>query len=216
MSTTIYITRHSIPMNMYPSIKNDDEFQTKNEKQILSVEGEKRAEKLSELKELQDVDVVISSNYVRAIATAKYVADKNDKDIIIQDDFGERKFGNINSYSELPKDFFERQAKDETYKLPGGESRMEVTERIFNALNYVLNEYKNKKIFIATHGTALSCLFSKIAIVVFTDYKEYKMNLYFNDKLIFDDVRFDAPELFKLEFDENNKLTDLKNVKIKY
>ncbi len=32
MSTTIYITRHSIPMNMYPSIKNDDEFQTKNEK----------------------------------------------------------------------------------------------------------------------------------------------------------------------------------------
>ncbi len=213
MSTTIYITRHSIPMNMYPSIKNDDEFQTKNEKQILSVEGEKRAEKLSELEELQDVDVVISSNYVRAIATAKYVAQKNDKDIIIHDDFGERKFGNINSYSELPEDFYERQAKDETYKLPGGESRMEVTERIFNALNYVLNEYKNKKIFIATHGTALSCLFSKIAKVVFAD--DYKMNLYFKDRLIFDG-NYNAPELFKLEFDENKKLTDLKNIKIKY
>lgn len=215
MSTTIYITRHSIPMNMYPLIKNDDEFQTKNEKQILSVEGEKRAEKLSELKELQDVDVVISSNYVRAIATAKYVANKNGKDIIIHDDFGERKFGNINSYSELPEDFYERQAKDETYKLPYGECRKEVTERIFNALNYVLNEYKNKKIFIVTHGTALNCLFSKIAKVVFTDYKKYKINLYFKDNLIFDG-NYDAPELFKLEFDENNKLTDLKNIKIKY
>ena len=92
---------------------------------------------------------------------------------------------------------------------------MEVTERIFNALNYVLNEYKNKKIFIATHGTALSCLLSKIAKVVFTDYKEYKMNLYFKDKLIFDG-NYDAPELFKLEFDENNKLTNLKNIKILY
>lgn len=83
MSTTIYITRHSIPMKMCPFIKNDDEFQTKNEKQILSVEGEKRAQKLSELEELKDIDVIITSNYVRAIATAKYVADKNDKEIII-------------------------------------------------------------------------------------------------------------------------------------
>ena len=146
MSTTIYITRHSIPMNMYPSIKNDDEFQTKNEKQILSVEGEKRAKKLSELEELQDVDVVISSNYVRAIATDKYVANKNDKEIIIYEDFGERKFRNINSYRELPEDFYENQAKDEMYKIPGGESRIEVTERIFKALNNVLNEYKNIKI----------------------------------------------------------------------
>ena len=41
------------------------------------------------------------------------------------------------------------------------------------------------------------------------------MNLYFKDKLIFDG-NYDAPELFKLEFDENNKLTNLKNIKILY
>lgn len=215
MSTTIYLSRHSIPMKMCPFIKNGDEFQTKNEKQILSVEGEKRAQKLSELEELKDIDVIITSNYVRAMQTAKYVADKNDKEIIIYEDFGERKFGDINSYSELPEDFYENQAKEETYKLPGGESRKEVENRVYNALNNVLEKYNDKKIFIVTHGTALNCLFSKIAKVVFTDYKKYKIDLYFKDELVFEG-NYEAPELFKLEFDENNKLTDLENIKIKY
>ena len=40
----------------------------------LSVEGEELASNISEKKELQNIDVVISSNYVRAMATAKYIS----------------------------------------------------------------------------------------------------------------------------------------------
>lgn len=99
--------------------------------------------------------------------------------------------------------------------MPGGESRKDVENRVYNTLNNVLEKYKDKKIFIVTHGTALNCLFSKIAKVVFTDYKKYKIDLYFKDELVFEG-NYEAPELFKLEFDENNKLETIKNIKITY
>lgn len=110
MKTTIYISRHSESMKIENSLSSDS-IQLKNEKQILSCEGERRAKILSELEELQDVDVVISSNYVRAMSTAKYIADKNNKDLIIMDDFAERKFG-IDSWDELPNNFGEKQLED--------------------------------------------------------------------------------------------------------
>ena len=62
---------------------------------------------------LKNIDVVFSSNYVRAIGTAKYFAvDK----INIDERFGERKFG-INSWAELPADFEVRQFNDFNYKI---------------------------------------------------------------------------------------------------
>lgn len=64
----------------------------------------KRANILSEIDELSNIDKVISSNYVRAISTAKYIANKNNKDIDIIDDFGERKFG-VDSCDELSSNF---------------------------------------------------------------------------------------------------------------
>ena len=76
MKTTIYISRHSQPMKLNFD-KSSDCLQLQNEKQILSIEGERRAKILSELDELKNVDVVISSNYVRAIETAKYISEKN-------------------------------------------------------------------------------------------------------------------------------------------
>ena len=121
MKTIIYISRHSEPMKLENSLSNDS-MQLKNEKQILSLEGERRAEILSGIDELKDIDVVISSNYVRTMSTAKYIANKNNKDLIIMDDFGERKFG-INSWDELPENFGDKQLEDENYKIQNGESR---------------------------------------------------------------------------------------------
>ena len=77
-----------------------------------------------------------------------------------------------------------------------------------------MKKYKGKKIFIASHGTAIGMLFSKIAKVSFYDEENYNRGIYFNDKLIFDG-KCDAPELFKLEY-EDEKLVDVKNIKIKY
>ena len=94
MKTIIYLCRHSEPIDMYDN-KNET-MQLRNEKISLSVLGEEKARKLSLLPELNNIDNVIASNYVRAIATAKYIAFNNKKNIEVIPEFGERKFGNIN------------------------------------------------------------------------------------------------------------------------
>ena len=212
MKTIIYLCRHSEPIDMYDN-KNET-MQLRNEKISLSVLGEEKARKLSLLPELNNIDNVIASNYVRAIATAKYIAFNNKKNIEVIPEFGERKFGNINSWSDLPKGFSDKQIKDWDYKFEGGESFNEVCERMYFALHSVLKKYKGKKIFIVSHGTAISVLFSKIVDVFFYDEENYNRGIYFNGKLIFDG-KYDAPELFKLEY-EDEKLVDVKNIKIKY
>lgn len=71
-------------------LSSEDE-QIKNEKIILSIEGERKAKELNEREELKNIDVLYSSNYVRAIATAKYIANKNNLNINIDERLGERK-----------------------------------------------------------------------------------------------------------------------------
>lgn len=212
MKTTIYISRHSQPMKLNFD-KSSDRLQLQNEKQILSIEGERRAKILSELDELKNVDVVISSNYVRAIETAKYVAEKNNKEIYVIDDFGERRFG-INSWDELPENFGDKQFENENYKMLNGESRKEVTERMLNALNKVLEDYKGKKITIISHGTAMLFLFMNWCCVKPSNKDKLARKLCFNNKEFFDD-KFFAPELFKLEF-EDKKLINIENIRVSY
>lgn len=86
--TYIYLIRHSEQLRL----KNDEEeSQIANEKIILSVEGEKKAEEISNLSELQNIDVLWSSNYVRALSTAKYISLENNIQINIDKNFNERK-----------------------------------------------------------------------------------------------------------------------------
>lgn len=89
--TEIYLIRHSEQLRTEKLVKASNDSQISNEKIILSIEGERKAESISNLKELQKIDVLWSSNYVRAIATAKYIASKNDIDINIDENFNERK-----------------------------------------------------------------------------------------------------------------------------
>ena len=71
--TTIYFMRHSKAIKPN-NINNNDSLQLQNEKWILSKEGEEIAKEKSELEELNYFDIVFSSNYARAIGTAKYFA----------------------------------------------------------------------------------------------------------------------------------------------
>ena len=79
--TTVYLIRHSEKNRNVININNNDSFQLTNEKITLSVNGEKKANLLSYSSEMQDIDSVFSSNYVRAVETAKYIAEKNNTNI---------------------------------------------------------------------------------------------------------------------------------------
>ena len=89
--TYIYLIRHSEQLKIENKMIGDEESQISNEKIVLSVDGEKKAMEISQLKELSNIDVVWSSNYVRAISTAKYIANQNHIEINIDKDFNERK-----------------------------------------------------------------------------------------------------------------------------
>lgn len=89
--TQVYLIRHSEQLKIENKIVKNEESQISNEKIILSVDGEKKAQEISKLKELSDIDILWSSNYVRAIATAKYIAKQNNIEINIDESFNERK-----------------------------------------------------------------------------------------------------------------------------
>ena len=75
---TIYLIRHSQPFRQLLGEYNANEIeQIRNEKNPLSVDGEKYAEQMSNYSELLNIDFLYSSHYVRAMATAKYIAEKN-------------------------------------------------------------------------------------------------------------------------------------------
>ena len=144
--TIVYISRHSQPFRkLLGEYKVNEIEQIRNEKNPLSIEGEKNADKMSNYPELLKVDVVYSSHYVRAMATAKYIAEKNNIVLNIDERFGERRFG-VNDMSELPQTFFEDQFRNWDYKLSNGESANDVSKRMNDALSETLNLNKRKVI----------------------------------------------------------------------
>ncbi len=210
--TTIFISRHSQPFRKLLGEYNVDEIeQIRNEKNPLSVDGEKYAKEMSNCSELSKVDVLYSSHYVRAMATAKYIAEKNNIVLNVDERLGERKFG-VNDMSELPSNFFEDQFRNWDYKLPNGESANEVSKRMNEVLSEILNGNKNKTIAIISHATAISTMLKKWCEIKLNEDKKI-IEIYFNNKLVFDG-NWGCPELFKLEFDDNNNLIEIENIKL--
>lgn len=198
--TTIYLMRHSEVLKPI-NVKNSDSLQIQNEKWGLTINGEKIAKDKSKLEEMQNFDIVISSNYVRAILTAKYFTKD---EILIDESFNERKFG-VKDWEEMPQNFEIDQFKDFNYKIKEGESLNEVIQREYDSLLNILDNYKDKKVLIVGHSTAFSCLLSKWCEI------DYLGSYKFNNKNFFDG-KWNYCEIFKLEFDHNRKLISIQNI----
>ena len=211
MKTVIYIVRHSESFNnFYDNYNVLENAQIINEKNPLSVNGEKKALKLGECSELQNIDIVYSSHYVRAMSTAKYIACANNIKLNVDYRLGERRFG-VKSMNKLPINFCFRQLEDWNYKLFRGESLNQVSRRMRNVFFEILKNNLGGRIVVVSHGTAITTLFDNwcdIRINYATELAEIRCN----NKLIFDG-NWSAPELFKLEF-EDLKLISICNIKV--
>ena len=208
MEKVVYLLRHSEPISFndlnYPS---NELQQLNNEKLILSETGEKKAKILSEYKELENVEIIFTSAYVRTMATAKYLALKNNLKLNIDRNFDERKFG-VLKWEDLPENFSQKQIYDWNYKTKDGESLNEVKKRMYNGLIKVLKN--NKNILIVSHGMAITCLLSNFCELEING-QDKLPGVYFKGDLVFDG-KYNAPELFKLEFDDL-KLVNITNIK---
>lgn len=189
--TTIYLIRHSEPLKSTDII---------NEEIPLSPNGELKAKELASLEELMNIDLIYSSEYKRAISTARYIADKNHLSLNISSKLNERRLGDVNS---VPKSFWLTQLYEEDAKAGGGESRKEVCERMLLFINYILANYKDKRIVLVSHGTAITFLLMNWCKLVSADLDTKSRHLVFNNKDIINGV-INCPHVFKLEFDGND------------
>lgn len=144
--TTIYFVRHAEP-----------DF-TIHEDRIRPLTGKGLADRIlvSEFLADKDIQVVLSSPYLRSVDTVKDFADKNNLTVKMVEDFRERKVDSI--WIEDFNSFTKSQWEDFDYKLSDGECLREVQTRNIRAVEEALNGYEGKNIVIGTHGTALSTI----------------------------------------------------------
>lgn len=212
MKTIVYLIRHAEQYRENGEFNCDDNEQEKNEKIILSVNGENQSKALSENHELSDLDSVWSSNYVRAKATAKYICYKNNLELNIDSRLNERKIGNKNELIEIGKGkkyrYVEEQLLNTELKTSDGENAKEVNERFTNFMNELIANNIGKKIAVVSHGAALRFYLAQYCNI---EKDENKVSLMYKGN----EIQFNSPEIIKVIF-ENNDVILIKNLKVTY
>ena len=205
--TIIYLIRHAETVQEKGSRNTNENFQMINEKEILSVQGEEQAKKLSENIELQNIDVIWSSDYTRAKATAKYIANKNNLQYNLDKRLCERKLGNIEDLAKFMNDKETRDPSREQlvfpeFKTRDGESANDTNKRMNKFIDEILEKYKGKRIAVISHGGAI-----KFYLLSYCKVNE-RLNLEYKGKELF----ITSPCLLKITFKEN-KLISLEQIK---
>ncbi|MFB4168948.1 histidine phosphatase family protein [Virgibacillus sp. JSM 102003] len=182
MNTNIYLVRHA-----------HSTFTPDERKRPLSQEGFITAEKVTELLQAENIDVVLSSPYIRAIQTVKGIAEYIEQEVILKKGFKERKLA-----GKPVEDFDEAITKvwqDYNFAWAGGESNYRAQQRGVEAINHVLEQYKGRNIAIGTHGNIMT---------IIMNYFDKQYNFHFWKTL-------SMPDIYKLTFDEK-ALVEVKRV----
>lgn len=201
-NTIIYLIRHADTFKEVGIRNTNEDTQTINEKEILSVDGEAQAVKLSNCKELRNIDVIWSSSYTRAKGTAKYIAYNNNLNINIDSNLNERKLGNLDELSVFMKDKktmdpSQEQLLDRKFKTSNGESCEDTNIRMTEFFNKILEEYKEKRIAVISHGGSIKFLLLNWCEVT------QNAELVYKDKIL--DIT--SPCLIKLIFKDKQLLS---------
>jgi 2,3-bisphosphoglycerate-dependent phosphoglycerate mutase len=173
--TIIYFVRHA-----EPDFSNHDDLT-----RPLTEKGKRDVELVNQFLEDKQIDIVLSSPFIRAIDTVKVFSDIINKEVQIIDGFRERKVDHC--WIENFNEFSMMQWEDFEYKLKDGESLREVQNRNITSLKKVLADYQNKNIVIGSHGTALSTIINY-----------YDPTYGYNE---FNDIRGLMPWIVKFTFD---------------
>ena len=205
--TIIYLIRHAETVQENGIRNTTENPQMINEKEILSVYGEKQSQKLSENIELSHIDSIWSSSYTRAKATAKYIASNNNLPINIDSNLNERKLGNLKELGEFMKDKKTRdpsqeQLLDRNFKTSDGESVEDTRHRMTKFFDKILQEYNGKKIAVVSHGGSI-----KFFLLNWCEINDDVKLVYKNTVL---DIT--SPCLLKLTF-RKNELVDIEQIK---
>ncbi|WP_320323117.1 histidine phosphatase family protein [Rossellomorea sp. YZS02] len=143
MKTYLYLVRHA------HSVYTPDELN-----RPLSERGMQDAHKLTNKLKNEQIEVVCSSPYKRAVQTVEGLA--NNHDILLVEGFKERLL------SSHPVDDFDAAItkvwENPSFSFKGGESNLFAQERGVKAILALLEKYKGKRVAIGTHGNIMTLI----------------------------------------------------------
>jgi len=132
-------------------------------KNEMTEKGKKQVEK--NIKKLPDIDLIISSDILRAKQTAEMIAKEKDVEIIYDKRLREIDFGDLNGEKKGVFDAYfdpenklsgkEKHGKKYLAPYPNGENGRDVKKRIAGFMREIDKKYNNKKIVIISHGGPL-------------------------------------------------------------
>ena len=204
--TTIYLVSNNCFMNDLLVYKDYLDLDEKRKIRPLTVNGEKVALTIAKKKILQNADVIYSSSFFSSINTAKYLAEKNNIDIIIDNRIDDRKIGLLEDKN---LNLINIQEHDFNYKLENGESLNEVKNRVRDLVKEIIKNYENGKVIMFTHNSCILALLSIWATKGF-NYEE-RLILEYNDEVLFDGLKTDS-DIVGIKFD-GDVIKELKNIK---
>lgn len=127
----------------------------------LAEEGIRQAQLLAKNVSFSEVAAVYSSDLIRAVNTAKILADRVNLPVIEKPGLREANFGDwegkyINALvEEFPDDFGKFFINPDNAKPPGGETFLECQARVMNALDEIVADHENQNIIVVSHGAAI-------------------------------------------------------------
>ena len=194
---TIYLVSNNLVLEDI-KYETDEAVEEKRITRPLSIDGEKEAVKL--VKKI-DANVIYSSNYASALATAKYYASYKKLDININSFLNDSKIGKLGNRNIKMLRFM--QERDFDFKFNSGESINETQQRMDLVLNRIIKGNINKNIVIFTHKRAILGYLTK-----YLD-KGYNLDdrllLTYKDKVILDDIEKEV-DIIKIEYNKGKIL----------
>jgi probable phosphoglycerate mutase len=160
----------------------------------LNAKGLKQAEMVAQRLMNENIDAVYSSSLIRAKATAQKIAEAANLNINELHEFREIRLGpwegltldEINEkYAEHYKFYRE---KPSSFNMPGAETFLQVTDRFCGAINSIIEQNKDKKIVVVSHGAAIKAAIISILGIDIDYYNKFRIDnasisiLYFNDQ----------------------------------
>lgn len=176
----IYLIVNNLVLNNIDYL-NDESMDDKRVKRPLSIQGEIFAQKISEIPELENVTSIYSSGFASALGTAKYLSDKLNVIINIENKFNERKVGQTNKQTNIQY-FRENQEHDFNYKLPNGESFNMTKDRVTKAFKELTKINQDEEIAIFTHSIVVNSLLSNWCEVAYN--LDNNLILNFKDEVV--------------------------------
>ncbi|ASA20811.1 histidine phosphatase family protein [Paenibacillus donghaensis] len=178
MITSLYMVRHAAS----PFVVGEEL------KRGLSEQGLKDARVISDILMNEEIALLISSPYKRAIDTISFLAEALNQEIHRYEELRERAIVSTEieiAHEEILRGI-ERSFSDVNYKMQGGESTLEAQKRVIPLIEKIINQYKGKKVAVGTHGNIMTIILNYFD-------QEYGYAFF---------AQTSKPDIYKLELDD--------------